>query len=77
MFSRVLSTGVLAATAGLAMMALTAAPASAFTLSSPSLAPAVASANIDHVYWRHRWHRHYWHRDCWRGPRGHLHCHVW
>lgn len=73
MFSRVLSTGTLAAAAGLAMMALTAAPASAFTLSSPSLAPAVASANIDHVWW----HRHYWHRHCWRGWRGHLHCRVW
>jgi hypothetical protein len=75
MFSRVLSTGSLAAAAGFAMMALTAAPASAFTLSSPSLAPAVAHADIDQVWWRHRWHRHYWHRDCWRGPRGHLHCH--
>ena len=77
MFSRVLSTGILAAAAGLGMMALTAAPASAFTLSSPSLAPAVAASNVDQVYWRHRWHRHYWHRDCWRGPRGHLHCRAW
>ena len=69
MFSRVLTTSLLAAATGVAMMALTAAPASAFTLSSPSLAPAVTHADIDQVWWRHRWH----HRHCWRG-RWHWHC---
>jgi hypothetical protein len=44
--------------AGAAMTTLSMTPASAFTLAAPSLAPTVASAEIDHVWWD-RWGR--WH----------------
>jgi hypothetical protein len=90
MISRILPGGLIAAAAGAAMLAMTAVPASAFTLSAPSLAPSVASADIDHVYWHHGygwhggwhhgygWHRGWgWHRHCWRGPYGGLHCRAW
>jgi hypothetical protein len=71
MSSRILSGGVAAALAGVAMLALTATPSSAFTLSSPSLEKPVASAEIDHVWWDRwgRWHpnRYYYapHWHCW------------
>ena len=55
MVSRVLGASLTAAAAGAAMLVMTAAPAGAFTLAGPSLAPAVASADIEHVQW-HRWH---------------------
>ena len=69
----------LSAIAGATMLTLTVAPASAFTLASPSLAPPVAGAEVQHV-WYDRWGR--WHpngygyryRRCWRGYYGHLHC---
>jgi hypothetical protein len=42
----------IAAFAGAAMLAMTLSPASAFTLSGPSLEQPVASAQIDKVWWR-------------------------
>lgn len=47
-----------AAIAGASMLALSLSPASAFTLSSPSLERPVASAQIEKVWWD-RWGR--WH----------------
>ena len=65
MLSRVLSGAALSATVGATMMAMTAAPASAFTLSAPSLENKVASSEIQQAYWC-RWgncHRGWgWHR---------------
>jgi hypothetical protein len=83
----------LAAVAGAAMLVATATSASAFTLSSPSLEPSVAGANIEHVYWYHHgwgyggwhggWHRGWgyggWHRG-WGpgwGPGWGWHRHCW
>jgi hypothetical protein len=88
MQSRTLANCSLAALAGAAMLALSMAPASAFTLSSPSLQPSVASAQIDKVWWRggYGWHRGWGWRGpgwgwrgpgwghCWRGYYGYLHC---
>ncbi|MGO8798697.1 MAG: hypothetical protein ACLQE9_12900 [Roseiarcus sp.] len=54
------------AVAGASMLALSLSPASAFTLSSPSLEPSVASAQIDKVWWRGGWG---W-RGGWRGGWG-------
>jgi hypothetical protein len=63
----------IAALAGAAMFALSLSPASAFTLSGPSLEQPIASAQIEQVWWRHGWgwrgggHRRwcYWHpRAC-------------
>jgi hypothetical protein len=81
MVNRILVGGFAAVLAGAAMLATSSAPASAFTLTSPSLAPPVASANVDQVWWD-RWGR--WHpgprwgwghrRHCWVGPHGHWHC---
>jgi hypothetical protein len=58
------------------MLALTATPSSAFTLSSPSLEQPVASAGIDKVWWD-RWGR--WHPNVrWVHPYyyrvSHWHC---
>ena len=86
MVNRILVGGFAAALAGAAMLAIFAAPASAFTLASPSLAPPVAAGNVDHVWWDRwgRWHPNhpYWgpgwgwrpHRHCWVGRWGHWHC---
>ena len=73
MIKTLLTSAGLAAVAGAALLAVSAAPASAFTLTSPSLAAPVASAEIEHV-WYDRWHR--WHgpRHCYRGRYGRLHC---
>ena len=50
MVSRLVPSGVLAAAAGAALMvAASSGPSSAFTLSSPSLDQAVATANVQHV----------------------------
>ncbi len=73
MLSRVLSGAVISATVGATMVAMTAAPASAFTLSAPSLEPQIAASNIEQVYW-HRygwgWHRGWgWHGG-WHRPWG-------
>ena len=74
----------LSAIVGATMLTLTAAPASAFTLASPSLAQPVAGAEVQHVWYDRwgRWHpnygyRHgygYGYRHCYRGYYGHLHC---
>jgi hypothetical protein len=66
MISRIVSGGALAALAGAAMLALTSGPASAFTLSSPSLERPVAAADVEHVWWD-RWGR--WHPNWGWGPR--------
>ena len=62
MVNRILVGGFAAAVAGAAMLTISSAPASAFTLDSPSLAAPVAGANIDKVWWD-RWGN--WHP----GPR--------
>jgi hypothetical protein len=86
MVDRILVGGFAAALAGAAMLAISSAPASAFTLASPSLEAPVAGANVDKVWWDRwgRWHPNhpYWgpgwgwhpHRHCWVGPWGHMHC---
>jgi len=89
MVNRILVGGFAAALAGAAMLAISSAPASAFTLASPSLQAPVAGANIDKVWWDRwgRWHPNhpYWgpgpgpwgwhpHHHCWVGPWGHMHC---
>ncbi len=82
MFSRLTKAGLIAAVAGAAMQALAAAPAEAFTLGSPSPAPIVASADIDHV-WYDQWGR--WHPNHRWGPPPvygygygwHRHWHCW
>ena len=85
MVDRILVGGFAAALAGAAMLAISSAPASAFTLASPSLEAPVAGANVDKVWWDRwgRWHPNhpYWgpgwgyhHHHCWRGPWGHMHC---
>ena len=58
MVNRILVGGFAAALAGAAMLAISSAPASAFTLAAPSLAAPVAGANIDQVWWDQRgnWH---------------------
>jgi len=73
MIKTTLTSTCLAALAGAAMLTLSMAPASAFTLTAPSLAAPVASAQIEHVWWDryHRWHGP---RHCWRGYYGRLHC---
>jgi len=77
MLKSMLTGAGVSALAGAAMLTVSAAPASAFTLASPSLAPPVAAAQVDHVWWDRwgRWHGHRWHhRHCWRGYYGRLHC---
>jgi len=75
MLKSTLTTTCLAAVAGAAMLTLSMTPASAFTLTSPSLAPPVAAQHVDQVWWDRwgRWHG-YRHRHCWRGYYGRLHC---
>ena len=51
MVNRILVGGFAAALAGAAMLAISSAPASAFTLASPSLEKPVAAADIQHVWW--------------------------
>jgi hypothetical protein len=75
-----------AALAGVAMLALSLSPASAFTLAGPSMDGAGASAPIEKVWWD-RWGN--WHhnhrvgdpsggydgaRRCWAGYSGVVHC---
>jgi len=90
MVNRIMVGGFAAALAGAAMLAISSAPASAFTLGSPSLEAPVAGANVDRVWWDRwgRWHPgprwgyggpgpgwgYHHHRNCWRGRYGHLHC---
>jgi len=82
MVKRILVGSAAATLAGAAMLAISSAPASAFTLAAPSLAPPVAAAGVDQVWWDRwgRWHPGHpgWgHRHCWRGRWGHLHCRYW
>ena len=72
---RFLSSGAIAAVMGAAMLAAASGPSDAFTLSSPSLEPAVAAAGVEPAYWGwhrgwgwHRWGYGGWHRWGW-GPR--------
>jgi hypothetical protein len=69
---RILTGTAIAAVGGAAMLALSLSPASAFTLSGPSLEQPVASAQIEKVWWRHGW-RGGWHGG-WRG--GYRHCWI-
>jgi hypothetical protein len=64
--SRNLATCSLAALAGAAMLALSMAPASAFTLSSPSLGQPVAASQVDKICWNCGWHGG-WHGGGWGG----------
>jgi hypothetical protein len=66
---RILTGTAIAAIGGAAMLALSMSPASAFTLSGPSLEQPVVSAQIDKVWWHHGWGwghgwGHGW-RHCW------------
>jgi hypothetical protein len=84
---RSFATYTIAAVAGGTMLA-SLSPASAFTLSGPSLEQPVASAQIDKVWWRYGYgYRGYGWRGygygyrpgwgyghCWRGYSGALHC---
>ena len=66
MLSRKLLNCSLAALTGAMMLTFSMAPASAFTLASPSLEQSYSSTQIEKVWWHHR--------HCWRGWHGHLHC---
>jgi hypothetical protein len=69
---RILTGTAIAAIGGAAMFALSLSPASAFTLSGPSLAQPIASAQIEKVWWRHGWGGG-WHGG-WHG--GYRHCWI-
>jgi hypothetical protein len=57
MVSRLVPTGLLAATAGAALfVAASSSPSPAFTLSSPSLEQPIISADVQDAYWC-RWGR--------------------
>jgi hypothetical protein len=64
--SRKLVNCSLAALTGAMMLTFSMAPASAFTLASPSLEQSYASGQVQKVWWRHR--------HCWVGWHGHMHC---
>jgi hypothetical protein len=64
--SRKLAACSLAALAGAAMLALSMGPASAFTLSSPSLGQPVAASQIDKICWHCGWGGG-WHGGGWGG----------
>ena len=61
MVLRILSGGAIAAVAGAAMLAASSAPASAFTLSSPSIEQPVAASGVEPADWDGEWHGG-WHR---------------
>ncbi|HLW92841.1 MAG TPA: hypothetical protein VKS78_16280 [Roseiarcus sp.] len=89
MITRLFSSKALGALAGVALLAQSAGSASAFTLSSPSLEPTFAGAQVDKVYWC-RWgrcgygwgyhpgwgYRPGWGRHCWMSPWG-WRCRYW
>ena len=56
MITRLFSSKALGAIAGAALLAQSAAPASAFTLSSPSAEPSFAGVQVEKAYWC-RWGR--------------------
>jgi hypothetical protein len=68
---RILTGAAIAAISGVAMLALSLSPASAFTLSDPSLERPVASGQIEKVWWRHGWYGGGWHGGYrgWHGGR--------
>jgi hypothetical protein len=53
-----------------ALIASSATPATAFTLSTTSIKAAFSAENIDQAHW---WH----HRHCWWGRHHHRHCCYW
>ena len=57
---------LLGALAGAAMLAASSGPSAAFTLSQPSLTQAVATADVQHVWWD-RWGRWHPNRRWWWG----------
>jgi hypothetical protein len=52
---RNLASRSIAAFTGAALLGLSLSPASAFTLTGPSLEPSIATAQIDKVWWRRGW----------------------
>lgn len=78
MTTQLLTTYAIGAAFGAAMLAFTAAPASAFTLSAPHAERSIASPSIEKAWWvRRRWvvRRYYWGpRHCWRNYWGYLRC---
>jgi len=68
--NRILVGGFAAAVAGAAMVAISSVPASAFTLSSPSLAPPITASHIDRVCWQQGHPGPCYHHHCW-------HCRHW
>lgn len=64
MQSRTLASVALGALAGAAMLTVSAAPASAFTLSYPTLEKSFTGSQIDKVWWRRPWG---WRGYGWRG----------
>jgi len=70
---RILPSGVVAALAGAGALLMTSAPASAFTLSSPSFDQTVAGGGVEKVWWDNwgRWHPNHpwgWRRWGWGPP---------
>lgn len=85
MQSRTLASVALGALAGAAMLTISTAPASAFTLSSPSIEKSFTGAQIDKVWWRRpgwgwrggygwRGYGYGWRGYGWRYPYGYGHC---
>jgi hypothetical protein len=66
MVSRVLTGAVVSAAVGATMLAISMGPASAFTLSAPSLENKVATSSIEQIWWHHGgWHRSWGWRRGW------------
>ena len=79
--TRILISGVAGIVAGGALLAISNCSASAFTPFAPSLAPPIASSDVDRVWWDSwgRWHpdRPDWDRPHWGwGPPRYFH-HDW
>jgi hypothetical protein len=71
MASSKVSTSLLGAVAGAAMLLSSATPSFAFTLAATLLAQIVASPEIEHIWWNRwgRWHpNRHWHRWGWTAP---------
>jgi len=74
MASLKISTGLMGAVAGMAMLLGAVAPSSAFTLAAPSPAQSVADPQIQHAWWDGwgRWHPNHpywgWRRWGWGPP---------
>ena len=65
-----LSSGALSALAGAAMLAASASPSPAFTLSSPSLERPFAASGVQQVWWDRwgRWHPNYYYHPYYYHP---------